>query len=560
LQHTPDKIPAAWLDTLLLIPGYDCRLQADGYLFDTERAQNAIDFFPEVLRHVKGELAGQPFHLEPWQKAIIANLFGWVDPAGLRRYRLCFMFVGKKNGKSAFGAGILLYVMITDHEPGAEIYSAAASQKQAGIVYTHVAGMLKHIPELKGRFKAFGGASGQGQRSVVEEATNSAYKCLTSDADTADGANVHFALIDELHRHKKAELSEVLELSTAARRQPLVIYTTTSDFERESVCNTKQAYAEGVRDNQIHDPKYLPVLFLATPDDDWQSPATWAKANPNLGVSIPLEFFEHRAAICKDSPSALAEFKRLNLNIKTQVFTRWLDASHWSACAHGVVDHGRWRADQLTRLANRPCYAGLDLGSTDDTTALVLYFPSADEYPDVVLPWFWLPANGKWSTDRAHAPLYQNWIDQGLIHTTPGNAVDYTTIKDTILTLASQFEILELAADPWHAQQLQQQLMEEGLDVIEFRQGFASMNSPSKELERLVATHTLNHGGHPVLNWQAASVEVKTDPAANIKPVKPDRASKLKVDGIIALVMAIGRANIANDHSSVYEERGILTI
>ena len=560
MQYKADKIPQKWLDIILDIPGYDCRDEAGDCVFDTDAAELALGFFPEMLRHVKGKTAGQPFYLEPWESAIVANLCGWKRPDGTRRYRVCFLFVGKKNGKSSLMAGLIILVMCTDGEQGAEIYSAAASRDQAAIIFDHVAGMVREIPELVDRFTVYGNSVVPGSRSVIDSATSSFYKCLSADANTADGVNVHMAVIDELHRHKKPDLASVLERSTAARSQPLVIYTTTSDYERDSVCNTKLEYAENVRDGKAKDAEFLPVIYAATEADDWTAPATWAKANPNLGVTIGEEYFRRQVAICQSTPSELTEFKRLHLNIKTQAITRWLNAEHWAACAHGVTDYAAWRQYQLEYRRGRPCYAGLDLGSTDDTTACVLYFPGDDGETNAVIPWFWLPATGKWAKDETHRNLYHGWIEQGLIETTPGNMVDYGTVQDDLLALAERFEIRELAFDPWHAQQLSQQLRDEGLDTVEFRQGMASMNAPSKELERLIGSGGINHGGNPVLDWQAASVEVQTDHHNNIKPVKPSRESKLKMDGIVALVMAIGRATVAVDKGSVYATRGLLSV
>ena len=316
-----------WRDLLSLLPGYDSEATADpSDYFDAEAAQLALDFFRECLTFIEGERAGEPFELEPWQQAIVAALFGWKRADGTRRYRESLIYVPRKNGKSPFCAGITLLVAYADGEPGAQLYSAAADRDQAALIFRHCAGMIARDPDLASRSRVY--------RSFksIEFPDNSVYKALSSDADTKHGLGAHLVIVDELHAHPDAELVETLVTSTAARRQPLVIYITTADYNRVSICNQKYEYACKVRDQILEDSSFLPVIYEALPDDDWTDPEVWRKANPNLGVSVKLEYLERECRRAKAEPSYQNTFRRLHLNQRTSQDTRWLSVEDWEAC------------------------------------------------------------------------------------------------------------------------------------------------------------------------------------------------------------------------------------
>jgi len=267
------------MDDLKLIPGYDPEATGGDYTFNEDRARIACWFFHQCLKHVKGAKAGTALLLEPWQRAIVGNLFGWYRRDGTRRYREAFVFVPRKNGKTTLAAGIMLYMMFMDGEPGAELYSAAADREQATLVYEQAKGMVLADPDFSRMCKIYSTA-----KCIYDEKTNSSYKAVSAEANTKHGYNSHCVIIDELHAHKDRELVDVLITSTGSRTQPLVLHVTTSDYQRESICNEKYEYACQVRDGIIDDPSFLPVIYEASIDDDWKDPEIWAKANPNLGV------------------------------------------------------------------------------------------------------------------------------------------------------------------------------------------------------------------------------------------------------------------------------------
>lgn len=535
--------PSSLADTLRLIPGYDPFETAKESWLDEDAAQQAIDFFHECLRHVEGAVAGQTFLLEPWQQAIIGNIFGWKrhDSSGrvVRRYREVFLYVPRKNGKTPLAAGICNYMLFCDGEPGAQIYSAAAEKEQATLLYRHAKGMIEQEPELAGRARIY-----RAHKSIVlNDDEASVYRVLSADADTKHGGNPHLVLIDELHAQPNRELVDVLETSMSSqnRSQPLLVHITTADFDRPSICNEKHDYASKVRDDVIVDEAFLPIIYEATADDDWTDPETWRKVNPNFGVSVSEDYLIRKCEKAKNEPTFENTFKRLHLNIRTKNEVRWIKPEAWSACG-GPVDE--------SALAGRKCYGAMDLSTKIDLSAFVLLFPPDDNDPLWrVLPRFWIPADNARERERRDRVPYETWVRQGFIQATPGNVIDYDFIKQQIKEDAVRFQVEEIAYDPWNATQIALQLQDDGATMVEFGQGFRSMSEPTKELEKLIAGKELAHGGHPVLKWMADNAAAEQDAAGNVKPSK--RKSKDRIDGIVALVMSLGRALIRPEESEI---------
>ena len=529
------------------IPGYDPLATCGDAAFDDEAATNAIGFFSQCLRHVKGERADQPFRLEPWQKAIVANLFGWKRPDGTRRYREAFIFVPRKNGKSCLGAGIGLLLLFCDGEPGAEVYSAAADRDQANIVFSMAKAMVLAEPTLSAASEVL-------QRSIRLRGLLSFYKVVSSEVNTKHGYNAHGVIVDELHAQPNPELVDVLKTSMGARRQPLMIYITTSDFEREgSVCNEKHSYASKVRDGVIDDPSFLPVIYEAEKDDDWTDPETWRKANPNLGISVSEEFLTEECQKARELPRYENTFKRLFLNIRTGQEVRWISMESWDASAGGIP-----AKDLEQHLLGQTCYGGLDLSSVSDLTAFALVFPRDDGTYAVILR-FWVPSENSRERERRDKVPYHTWAREGWIEETPGGSVDYATIRRRINDLGDLYGIQEIAIDPYNAEHTAQDLKADGFEPVFFRQGFLSMSGPSKQFETLIIAENLQHGGNPVLRWNVSNVTVKEDEAGNIKPNKAKSGEK--IDGVVATIMALGRAMMRQEKfRSVYEQRGLLRL
>ena len=524
------------------IPGYDPFATAGTCRLDRKAAQLAIDFFHECLTFTAGEWMGQPFVLQPWQQAIVGNLFGWKRPDGLRRYREAFIFVPRKCGKTEMAGGLGNLLTFGDGEPGAQVYCAAADREQARLVFNAARTMVQAEPELASRGRIY-------TNSIVVESTGSVLKVVSAEAYSKHGINAHGIIIDELHAQPNRELVDVLMTSTGARRQPLVVYITTADFDRESICNEKYDYACKVRDGVIADPAFLPVIYEAELNADWTDPQVWARANPNLNVSVSAEYLYRECQRARETPTYENTFKRLHLNMRTQQDVRWLALEAWDACGSEPIDE--------SALAGRDCYAGLDLSTTTDLSALLLLFPDEDDGVTLV-PRFWVPADNARRRERRDRVPYETWARQGLLEATPGNVIDYDVIRARINELGERHRIREIAIDRWNATQLALQLQGDGFELVTFGQGFRDMSAPTKEWEKLVVSGKLRHGGHPVLRWMASNVAVETDAAGNLKCSK--KKSSERIDGIVAGVMALGRALLRQEPTSVYSTRGLLTV
>lgn len=511
-----------------------------GLHFDRAAAEHVLKFFT-ILKHSKGEWAGQPIELEPWQQFMLWTLFGWRRDDGSRRFRTAYSEVARKNGKSTIGAGIGLYLLAADGEPGAEIYSAATKRDQARITHQEAVRMVRASPMLRKRIRTF-------RDNLNIENTASKFEPLGADADTLDGLNIHGAIVDEIHAHKTREVWDKINTATGARRQPLMFGITTAGYDRQSLCWTLNEYSKKILDRVIDDDSFFGLIYTLDDGDDWQDEATWIKSNPNLNVSVKLDDLRRQAEQAKAMPSAQNSFLRLRLNIWTQSETKWMPIEHWRQCGLPI---------DYSKLAGRTCYAGLDLSSTLDLTAWVLVFPPlAGEDVYLVRSRFWIPQENLLKRVHDDRVPYDVWVRGGYIEPTPGNVIDYDFIFEQIERDAKEFKVAETAFDRWGAARVANVLQAKGLTMIEFGQGYASMSPPMKELERLTMSHQIAHGNNPVLNWMADNVVAAMDPAGNIKPDK--ERSREKIDGIVALIMGLDRAMRHNGTGkSVYEERGV---
>ncbi len=529
------------LDSIIQqLPGYGPVATAGDCTFDHQAARKAIEFIEECCTFTQGARAGQPFILETWQKAIVANIFGWKRPTGNRRYREALLFIGRGNGKSELAAAIICAILYLDDEPGAQCYSAAAKRDQTRFVFDPVRKMIRACSEMNEQTQIFKNSIVVGDKS---------YKCISREATSEHGGSTHFAVVDELHAQPDRDLVDVLYTSTIKRDNPLILYVTTSDFERPgSICNEKHDYASKVRDGVIHDPSFLPAIFEAKLDDDWRLPETWRKANPNLGVSIRETDLAKLCQKAEDIPGFLNTFLRLHLNVRTQSDVRWLSLEQWDA-TDGAVDEAE--------LRGQPCWCGLDLSTTTDLSAFAMVFRRESRYD--VLVKFWVPEENARRREQKDRVPYLQWIREGWITATPGSTVDYDRIRADIGECAAQYEIQEIAADPWNATQIAQQIESDGLTIFAFQQGYKSMSPPAKELERAIAAGEISAGKNPVLRWMVSNVSIEMDAAGNIKPSK--KKSTERIDGIVAMVMGIGRASLSGgDLSSAYEARGLLWV
>ena len=520
---------------------------AEGSYYDKERADRAVNFI-QCLSHTKGQWAGKPFKLLAWQEKIIRDIFGTIKPNGYRQFTQTYVEVPKKNGKSEIASALALYLLCADGEESAEIYSCAGDRQQASIVFNVAVDMVRKCPSLAKRIKILAST-----KRLVYLPTNSYYQVLSSEAFTKHGFSAHGVIFDELHVQKNREFFDIMTKGSGdARTQPLFFYITTAGNNTNSVCYETHMKALDIIEGRKIDSTFYPVIYGAKEDDDWTDPNVWRKANPSLDITIPIEKVFDACNSAKNSPAEENSFRQLRLNQWVKQETRWLSVNKWDSCQ---VDFDE------NFLKGRVCFGGLDLSSTTDLTAFVLVFPPIDDEDKYfVLPYFWLPEETlSLRVNRDHVP-YDVWNKLGYLYTTEGSVVHYGFIEKFIERLGDKFQIHEIAFDKWNAAQIIQNLEDEGFTMVQFGQGFSSMSSPTKELERLILDKKIAHNGHKVLRWNIDNIVVRQDPAGNLKIDKAK--SSEKVDGAIGLVMALDRAlkvgNIST--SSVYDERGLLFI
>lgn len=513
-----------------------------GAYFDQAAVDKVVKAL-RALRHTKGKWAGLPVELEPWQlEHIVSPVFGWKHPDGSRIIRTAWIEMPRKNGKSTVASGLALVLLCADGEQGAEVYSAAGSRVQAGIVFDEAKKMARATPALSKKLRLLAGTI-----SVLK--TGSRYQALSRIAEAAHGLNVSGAIVDEVHVHKSRHLIDAIETGTGARRQPLVIFLTTADDGDEtSIYAEKHNYTVQLAKRVVVDPTFYGAIWAAEETDDPFAESTWRKANPGLGTTVSLDYIRQEAHRAKMLPAYLPTFLRLSLNRRVRSENRAMNIADWDASAGLVAED---------KLAGQVCYGGLDLASTLDIAAFVLVFPCDDGSYDLLCR-FWTPEATLAERGRRDQVPYQHWVDQGLMTATPGEVIEYAAIEQTVTQLGKRFNIKEIAYDRWGASQMRQNLEGAGFTMVDMGQGYASMSAPTKELLKLVISRKLRHGGHPVLRWMADNLVVRSDAQGNQKPDK--EKSRQKIDGMVAAIMGLDRATRHEPpKQSVYEKRGMVT-
>lgn len=536
---------------------WDGAVWRDGpYWYDEAAAEAAARFFPDHLVFTEGEWAGRPFVLEPWEEHdIVRPAFGWKRADGTRRFRRVFVWIARKNGKTELAAGIALLMLLGDGEMGGQVFSIASEKDQAAIVFRKASTMVERAGALTAA-----PPDGAGliclKESIYCPPLNASFRPLSGKPQGKHGLNMSGLVGDEIHEWPGGDLYTFVHDSAAARRQPLEFLISTAGQKGthgEEVWQECQAILSG----DVEDPETMVVVYAPGEDDDWTKEATWRKANPNWGKSVKVDTFLSDFNRARQLPRLENDFKRYRLNMWTDQAVKWLpdDAIDdegnrfgWTHC----VGPTPWQKLEA-QLVGKRCFGGLDLSAVNDLSGLVWWFPVQPGLDrPVALPRFWKPE----LLIKAHAKRdrlpYERWVKEGALLTTPGNVVDYEFIRRQILEDAGRFKVAftgtpnrephqgGLAIDRWNAVETSVKLTQEGLPVVLFGQGFASMSAPSKVLEQLVLQNGFDHGGHPVLWRHAKAAAVATDAAGNIKPDKD--ASSIRIDGIVAMVMALGLA------------------
>ncbi len=481
--------------------------------------------FIGLLKHSRGDFAGRPFVLERWQDEYLDRLFNTLRPDGLRRYRTSLLALPRKNGKSALSAAIGLYMLCCDDE-GAEVIVAAGDRSQAALLHTAAKQFVEGCPSLAKRCKIY-------RNSIVFPEKNATMICISSEAGTKHGYNPSCVLVDEYHVFPDRELVDVLETGTGSRSQPLTVYITTAGTDMTGPCYKDWQRAEKIRDGVLEDDTFLPCIFAADPAADPFVEETWKAANPNYGITLKPDYFHQFAEKARQSPHDEVVFRTLHLNQWQQSEQKWLKHGAFDACGK-----------PLNPTAGRPCWCGLDLASTFDTTAFVALWPdvAADGTTTYDLfAHFFIPEDNADKRSREDRVPYREWQRAGVVTLTEGDVTDYDVVRDYILSFCEKNDVRGIAIDRWNATHLTTQLTAEGVEVKPFGQGFASMSSPTKLLEAAILGRRLRHGGdNPCLTWQFSNAQVKVDDAGNVKLTKKHSHATGRIDGVVATAMALG--------------------
>jgi len=505
------EVPANWI------------IPSDTY-YDQGAADQAVDFFPRYCVHVKGKWGGKPFELAGWQASrIIRPIFGLKRPDGTRLIRRVFIEIPRKNGKSLLGAGVALKMLFADGEPGAEVYSAAADKAQAALVYDVAALMVEKSKPLRARSKITRGNN----RQILNVKTHGIYRVISADARRAHGFNSSAIVADELHVWQGGYVGSLLEAlvtSTGSREQPLLFEITTAGYDHESICYREYARACKIRDGDLEDASFLPVIYEAPKDADFADEDVWRATNPNLDVSITRDYLADEALRAAEDPQEENAFRRLHLNQWTEQKVRWIPRDKWALCT----------LEDLVVPANAVCYCGLDLSTKGDTTAFVWAWYDGDRVG--VGSHFWIPADNAVQREMAEQVPYRAWRDAGLITLTEGNVIDYEVVTDWILEFCRSHVVDLVGYDPYQAEMARQYLEKQGIETVAFGQTAKHMGPATAEFSRLWRSARLAHNGNPVLAFQASNVAVLEDSKGNITPAK--NRSGDRIDGIVAAIMA----------------------
>jgi phage terminase large subunit-like protein len=564
------EIPAVWSRK-------NARWESPGgqFYFDTKAADDAVRFFPELLTHHIGEFAGQPFELLEYQEKLLTRpIFGWKHAAtGYRRFRKLFGFLPKGAGKSPWGAGTGLYLMLCDNEPAAEVYAVAADKAQARVVHDNARIMVEQSPDLLEVCEVL-------RDSIYHPDSRSKYQVLSSDAKTKHGFRPSAVIFDELHAQRDRKLYEALKKSMVKRRQPFMGIISHAGDDDEGICHEEYEYAKDVMRSatagEDFDHTCLPVIFEATADDDWTDPRVWSRVNPGHGVTVQHDGIVSECREAQGEPRKLNDFLMYHLNRWVNQAVSWIPVDWWDRCPAALPDDDALRKLQVA--------AGLDGAQKIDLFSFVLTFREplrvaetievltetetgeiktkhiSLNYRVYLLPVFWIPENTMKDREREDRVPYSLWQEMGLVIATEGDVIDYDRVFKDIKAMAVRFPLLKQAQigyDPAFTTDIATKLRAEEFNMVEILQNYKYMSEPCMVMEALLKAKRITHDGNRCMRRCVENVAVKRDDAGRIRPVKPKKAAK-RIDGVVAALMGINRLMVDEEQTISYPGRSSL--
>lgn len=520
------------------------------WIFSPEAAERPCAFI-ELLPHIKGKWAREKrlISLEPWQCFVITTIFGWLhSETGLRRFVEFYEEVPRKNAKSTKGSGLFLYMLTADGEHGAECYTAATTRDQARIVFDDAKAMAERTPDLR----TYLGLAIM-QHSLTVAHTSSKGAPLAAEASTQDGLNVHFALLDELHAHKKRDLYDVIDTARGAREQSLLGTITTGGTDRSGICYERRTHVTKILEGVVRDDRIFGIIYTIDDGDDPFDPSVWAKANPNFGVSVMPDDMASAARKAEAMPSALNNFLTKRLNVWVSGESAWMDMRAWDRCSDPELR-------DLSVHAGAKAWIGLDLAQKKDFAALSIVFerdvlvPGPDGVYEPRRVWnvctrLYLNELAIQESGNAHL---SGWARQGYVQMTDGDITDFDVVAEDLRTYCRMFDVQEIAFDPALSMYFAGKLIEEGLPLVEITQRALFFTPPLLQVENLVLEKKLRHDGNPVMNWMVSNLVVKVSKFNELRAPTKERPEN-KIDGPMAMLMALGRA-LANEPTDMIEQ------
>ena len=491
------------------------------YIFDEARASRPIAFIERFCKHSKGEWAGQSISLELFQKAYIQALYGFVERStGCRQYRESFFLVGRKNGESTLLAGLALYMLTSDGEGGAEVYSTATKYAQARLLFDEAHNMIKQSPALARHFR-------KRKNDLYYTPAMAKFQPLARNSDTLDGLNASFVIMDELHGVKDRNLYEVMRQSQSARRQPLMIMITTAGTVRECIFDDMYSYAAGVADGAITDPHFLPILYELDDRSEWTDPAAWIKANPALGAIKKLDDLTAKVERAKQNRNELSGVLCKEFNVRETVKTAWLSFD----------DINNETAFDLEAFRGAYCIGGVDLSITTDLTAASLLLMKRGDDRKYIVQMYWLPADRLAERVQQDKIPYDKWFDHGLLRLCAGNSINYSDVTAWFVETVKQYDLFPawVYYDSYSARYFVEEMQMQGFNMVRCIQGAKTLSLPMQMLGADLQAHKVIYNNNPVLKWCLTNTGVQTDRNGNIVPIK-NQSPKQRIDGTAALL------------------------
>jgi phage terminase large subunit-like protein len=550
----------------------DTRLLKEGYWFDYAEANRVCRWLETCCVHSSGSLRGQPITLAPWQRRFVRRLVGWYRPSGIRRYDEAFLLLPRGAGKTELVAWLSLYFGGADGI-GPMVMMAATSQDQARILYDSCRNVIDQQPELQRHYEPM-------TTVIVCHRTGGLIRLLTGKA--RDGDRPTHGIVEEYHEHRTTAVYDSLKTGLGKSPEGLLIVITTAGFDIDGPCYRRFDHLRKVVEGIVPSPHTLPLLWHLEPDDDWTDPEVWPLVQPGLGVSVSREKYYDECREAMDFSDYQQAFRTKRLNTWMHAAKTFLNMERWKDCAGKIPKDLDGLLDYYAKLGHpKPtAYGGLDLAMSQDLCALaaVVPWPTPPEQHEAwykgvrrgKLPkdvgegvdvWcrFYMPEELLAAKQKADGVPYSRWREMGILVATPGDVTDYGFIRQDILKLHSRFDLQSLCYDKQFASQFATELLNDnGVPMVEFPQTYDFYTQPMRQLQSLVIRRLIRHGGNPLLTWTASNMVSKIGAKGGVMPNKAK--SRGRIDGVVAALMALARANLAAKDRSVYESRGIISL